>query len=50
MSAFDQMWAEALDRLHARIDLMAAAALAEVRGRSYARSLAQLNRWARERA
>jgi hypothetical protein len=50
MSAFDRMWAEARGRLHDRIDLMAAAALAEIAGRSYARSLAQLARRSRERA
>jgi hypothetical protein len=47
---FDRMWAEARTRLHARIDLMAAAAQAEAQGRSYSRSLAQLERWARGRA
>ena len=50
MSVLDQMWARSRERLHARIDLMAAAALAEIRGRSYVRSLAQLERWARGRA
>ena len=50
MSAFDRLWAEARDRLHARIDLMAAAALAEIAGRSYARSLAQRIRRKQERA
>jgi len=50
MSVIDQMWATSRDRLHARIELMAAAALAEIRGRSYVRSLAQLERWARGRA
>jgi hypothetical protein len=49
-AAFDRLWTEARARLHARIDMMAAAALAEVQGRSYARSLAQLERWARGRA
>jgi hypothetical protein len=47
MSAFDRMWAEARMRIHARIDMMAAAAMAEVRGKSYARSLARLRWWAK---
>jgi hypothetical protein len=47
---FDRMWAEARARIHARIDMMAAAAQAEAQGRSYSRSLAQLGRWARESA
>jgi len=50
MNAFDRLWAEARARVHARIDLMAAAALAEIRGRSYARSLAQLARRSREQS
>ena len=50
MSAFDRMWAEARARVHAHIDLMAAAALAEIAGRSYARSLSQRARRSRERA
>jgi hypothetical protein len=50
MSAFERLWPEARARLHARIDLMAAAALAEIAGRSYARSVAQRARRSRERA
>ena len=50
MSAFDRLWPEARMRIHARIDLMAAAALAEIAGRSYTRSLSQRARRSRERA
>jgi hypothetical protein len=50
MSAFDRLWAEARMRIHARIDRMAAAALAEIAGRSYRRSMAQRVRRERERA
>jgi hypothetical protein len=50
MNTFDRMWAEARLRIHAQIDRMSAAALAEISGRSYRRSVAQRLRRERERA
>jgi hypothetical protein len=50
MNAFDRLWPAARARLHAYIDRMSAAALAEISGRSYARSVAQRARRERERA
>jgi hypothetical protein len=50
MNTFDRMWAEARVRIHAQIDRMSAAALAEIAGRSYRRSVAQRLRRERERA
>ncbi len=50
MNTFDRLWAEARMRIHARIDRMGAAALAEIAGRSYRRSVAQRLRRDRERA
>lgn len=45
---FDVLWALARRRLHKRIDMLAAAALHEVKGGSYTRSLAQLRRHRQE--
>jgi hypothetical protein len=50
MNAFDRLWPAARVRLHAYIDRMSAAALAEISGRSYRRSISQRARRERERA
>jgi hypothetical protein len=50
VNTFDRLWAEARIRIHAQIDRMTAAALAEIAGRSYRRSVAQRIRRERERA
>jgi hypothetical protein len=47
---FDLLWGLARRRLHAHIDLMARAALAEVKGKDYTRSLGQLRRQQEEHA
>jgi hypothetical protein len=49
MTTYDRLWAEARIRIHAQIDRMSAAALAEIAGRSYRRSVAQRLRRERER-